>query len=83
MKSISVGELRQNPSTMVADVESGEVYELTKHNQRIGFIVPQVPSAQIVPPRRAGGAHTSAIVRHELRSAATIDELLESEKGDW
>jgi len=84
MKTISVGELRQNPAEMVADVESGEVYELTKHNQRVGFIVPATSSAHIIAPRAvAGGARTRDIPRHELRSATTIDELLESEKGDW
>jgi len=84
MKSISVGELRQNPAEMIADVEAGEVYELTKHNQRVGFIVPANSSAQLIPPRvTSGDPRTRDIVRHELRSAATIDELLEWEKGDW
>lgn len=84
MKTISVGELRQNPAEMVADVEAGEVYELTKHNRRVGFIVPSMSSTRIIAPRAAGrGARTRDIARHQLRSAATIDELLESEKGDW
>jgi antitoxin StbD len=83
VKTISVGELRQNPAEMVADVESGEVYELTKHNQRVGFIVPATSSTHLMTPRATSGAHTRDIARHELRSAATIDELLESEKGDW
>lgn len=84
MKTISVGELRQNPTDMVADVESGEVYELTKHNRRVGFIVPATSPTHIITPRVAtGGARTRTIMRHELRSASTIDELLESEKGDW
>ncbi|MBU3064188.1 type II toxin-antitoxin system prevent-host-death family antitoxin [Nocardia sp. NEAU-G5] len=84
MKSISVGELRQNPAEMIADVEAGEVYELTKHSQRVGFIVPATSSAHIIAPRKGtGGARTRRIARHELRSAATIDELLESEKGEW
>ena len=30
MKTISVGELRQNPASMIADVEAGEVYELAR-----------------------------------------------------
>jgi antitoxin (DNA-binding transcriptional repressor) of toxin-antitoxin stability system len=84
MKTISVGELRQNPSDMVADVEAGEVYELTMHNQRVGFIVPALSSATLVPPRSpARSARTRDIARHELRTATTVDELLESEKGDW
>ncbi|MFD4433848.1 type II toxin-antitoxin system Phd/YefM family antitoxin, partial [Nocardia sp. NPDC058497] len=38
MKSISVGELRQNPSAMVAVVEAGEVYDLTRQNHRGGSL---------------------------------------------
>ncbi len=83
MKSISVGELRQNPSEMIADVESGEVYELTRHNHRVGYIVPASSSARIIPRKLAGPARTSELPRRELRTASTIDELLESEKGEW
>jgi antitoxin (DNA-binding transcriptional repressor) of toxin-antitoxin stability system len=84
VKTISVGELRQNPADMVADVEAGEVYALMKHNRRVGFIVPAASSAAFIAPRAAaGGARTRSIVRHELRTAATIDELLESDKGEW
>nr|WP_278261792.1 type II toxin-antitoxin system prevent-host-death family antitoxin [Nocardia sp. AG03] len=83
MKSISVGELRQNPTEMIADVESGEVYELTRHNNRVGYIVPAVSSTEIIPRAVAGGAHTRSIARHRLRTAASIDELLDAEKGEW
>ncbi len=83
MKSISVGELRQNPSEMIADVESGEVYELTRHNHRVGYIVPAASSARIIERKVAGPARTSELPRRELRTASSIDELLESEKGDW
>nr|WP_280420759.1 type II toxin-antitoxin system Phd/YefM family antitoxin [Nocardia carnea] len=83
MKSISVGELRQNPSAMIADVEAGEVYELTRHHHRVGYIVPAVSSTQIIPRAVDGGARTSSIARHELRTAGSIEELLDSEKGEW
>lgn len=61
---------------MIADVEAGEVYELTKHQQRVGYIVPAVSSATIIPRRVTGPAHTRSLPRHVLRSAASIDELL-------
>ena len=82
MKTISVGELRQNPTAMVDDVESGEVYELTRHNHRIGYIVPAASSARIIPRKVDSGATTAQIPRHELRSAASIDELVAWSKGD-
>lgn len=83
MKSISVGELRQNPAPMIADLESGEPYELTRHNHRIGTIIPYLSSATLLPRRATGSARTSEIERHELVTAPTIDELLEDEKGAW
>lgn len=83
MKAISVGELRQNPASMIADVESGEVYELTRHQQRVGLIVPAASSATIIPRRTSGPARTRAIRRHELRTAASVEELLEQDKGAW
>lgn len=49
MKSISVGELRQNPAPMIADLEWGEPYALTRHNHRIGTIIPAVSSATLIP----------------------------------
>lgn len=83
MKSISVGELRQNPAPMIADLESGESYELTRHNRRIGTIVPAVPSSTVIARKMTGPANTSAIRRHDLTTAATINELIEDEKGSW
>ena len=83
MKSISVGELRQNPAPMIADLAGGEPYELTRHNHRIGTIIPAVSSATLIPRRATGPADTSAIMRHDLTTAANIDELLDDEKGPW
>lgn len=82
MKSITVGELRQNPTAMLADVEAGEVYELTKHQRRVGFIVPATSSATVTPRRTDGPAHTSGLPRHPLRSASSLDELLADERED-
>ncbi|MFT4164732.1 MAG: hypothetical protein QM650_05775 [Microlunatus sp.] len=82
MKTITVGELRQNPSAMIADVEAGEVYELTRLQRRVGYIVPAASSAAIAPRRVPGPANTRSIPRHTLLSAASIEELLAEERGD-
>lgn len=83
MKSISVGELRQNPAPMIADLEDGEPYALTRHNRRIGTIVPTASSAAVIPRKASGPARTRTIVRHELTTASDIDELINDEKGPW
>ncbi|MDR1188784.1 MAG: type II toxin-antitoxin system prevent-host-death family antitoxin [Bifidobacteriaceae bacterium] len=40
MKTISVGELRQNPSEALAEVERGATYVVTRHRRPIARLVP-------------------------------------------
>jgi prevent-host-death family protein len=40
MKTISVGELRQNPSDALAEVERGETYVVTRYRREIARLVP-------------------------------------------
>ncbi len=66
---------------MIADLEEGEAYALTRHNRRIGTIVPAAPSAVLIPRKRSGPARTGTIARHDLTTASDFDELLNDEKG--
>lgn len=68
---------------MIADLEAGEPYALTRHNRRIGTILPAVSSAALIPRKASGSARTRTIARHDLTTASTIDELLDEEKGLW
>ncbi|WP_256838596.1 type II toxin-antitoxin system Phd/YefM family antitoxin [Ornithinimicrobium faecis] len=83
MKTISTRELRQNPSQMVHDVQSDEVYSLTLHGRQVGSIVPVQTPVRIVPPKRTDPVDTSVFTRHELETAESIEELLEEMQGDW
>lgn len=47
MKTISVGELRQNPTAALDAVEHGETFVVTRHRREI---------ARLVPPSRSAGA---------------------------
>ncbi|PFG21191.1 type II toxin-antitoxin system Phd/YefM family antitoxin [Serinibacter salmoneus] len=80
MKTITVGQLRQNPTAMLAEVEAGEVYRVTRHDREIAWIVPREPAIPLLPPKRSGGTHLAAIERHSLRSAVSIEELLADER---
>lgn len=80
MKTISVGQLRQNPAAMLADVESGETYQVTRHNREIARIVPREHSIELLPAKRRDGSRLSRLPRHELRTAADIDDLLDDER---
>jgi prevent-host-death family protein len=80
MKTITVGQLRQNPTEMLSDVEAGETYRITRHDHEIARVVPLAPALTLVPRRRAAGSRLSDLPRHELRTAASIDELLADER---
>ena len=80
MKTITVGQLRQNPTAMLVEVEAGEVYRITRHDREIARVVPRDPSVTLLPPKRVGGSHLVGLARHELRTATSIDELLADER---
>lgn len=80
MKTITVGQLRQNPTAMLDEVEAGETYQVTRHNREIARIVPRTHGIELVPRKRPGGSHLTALPRHELRTATSIDELLADER---
>jgi prevent-host-death family protein len=80
MKSITVGQLRQNPTEMLADVEAGETYRITRHDREIARVVPLEPLLALTPRKRASGSRLGELSRHPLRTAASIDELLADER---
>lgn len=65
MKTITVGQLRQNPTEALAEVERGEVYAVTRHNREI---------AHLVPVRRAGTATPEEAMAIYRRSPLTDDD---------
>ena len=83
MKVITVGQLRQNPTRMLNDVEAGETYRITRNDREIGRIVPPAPAPLLIPPKRPGPTRLAELQRHEIQTATSIDELLESERGAW
>lgn len=83
MKTVSVRELRQNPAEMLRDVEAGETYAITSHNRPIARIEPIATSTQVIPAKRRGRPQLAARPPHALRTAKSIDELLDDLKGEW
>lgn len=80
MKTITVGQLRQNPTRMLADVENGETYRVTRHSREIARIVPRAHEFDLVAPKRRSGSRLADLPRHELRTAASIEDLLADER---
>lgn len=80
MKTITVGQLRQNPAGMLAEVESGETYRITRHSREIARIIPRNHALELIPAKRRTGSRLADLPRHELRSANSISELLADER---
>jgi len=83
MKTITVGQLRQNPTEALAEVEAGQTYLITRHSRSIGRLVPDHGGVVLIPAKKTGGTHLTSIAPHELRTASSIDELLDEERGSW
>ncbi len=80
MKTITVAQLRQNPTAMLGEVEAGETYRVTRHNREIARIVPRDHSLELLPPKRLTGSRLADLPRHVLRTADSIEELLADER---
>lgn len=83
MKKITIGELRQNPTEMLDEVEQGETFLITRHGREVGRIVPPVLGVQLIPAKNKGGMRLTDIEPVALRTASSVDELLADMKGDW
>lgn len=56
MRTVSVGEIRQNPTAAFDAVERGETVQLTRHNRPFAQITPITPGR----PRGVSGAEVMA-----------------------
>lgn len=83
MKTITVGELRQNPTAMIEDVEAGATYRITRHGHDVGLIVPPSGGPQLIAPKRTGPAATARLPRIEPGGGISIDDLLDEMRGQW
>ncbi len=83
MKTVTVGQLRQNPTEVLAEVEAGATYAITRHSHVIGRLVPATGVPEMTPPKKFGAAQTRSLDRVELTTAASIDDLIDEARGDW
>lgn len=69
MKTITVAELRQNPTAALADVEAGEIYVVTRHRRPVAKLVPPDIDGpvRIVPARNPRPSNLSALPPRTLR----------------
>lgn len=53
MKTITVAQLRQNPTAALAEVERGETYRVTRYRQEVARIVPPAQRKRVTPEELA------------------------------
>ncbi len=86
MKTITVAQLRQNPTEALADVESGETYVVTRHRRPVAKLVPPDDSNRtllaLIPAKHPRPAHLSSRRAWQLKTAATIADLLADMDSD-
>ncbi|WP_436697556.1 type II toxin-antitoxin system Phd/YefM family antitoxin [Nocardioides sp. BYT-33-1] len=82
MKSITVAELRQNPTEALREVASGETYVVTRHRREVARLVPPVAGAELAPARVRAGSRLAERPRRRLRTAGSVEELLAAMESD-
>lgn len=83
MKTITVAELRQNPTQALADVEAGESYVVTKHRRPVARLAPLGNEAtEIIAPRNPGPVVYADWPTRRTYARTDSDELVAWVKGD-
>ena len=83
MNTITVGQLRQNPTGMLEAVQAGTTFTVTRHGQEIGRIVPPLRLPNLISPRKTGPARTADLDLIHPSGGVSLDELLEEVRGEW
>ncbi|BEH03204.1 hypothetical protein SDC9_204854 [bioreactor metagenome] len=77
MKTITVAELRQNPTEALNGVEAGETYLVTKHRRPVAKLVPyEAETITITPPRKPGGSRLADRPRDRVYGYDEVEALL-------
>ncbi len=83
MKTITVGELRQNPTAMLAEVEAGETYRITRHNHEVGRIVPPQSGVPLIPAKHRDGIRLPQLpASYAPPTPAALDAVLDAMRGE-
>ena len=85
MKTITVAELRQNPTAALDEVEGGQTYVVTRHRRPIAQLIPVTAEVVTIVPPQPGQAVTrlSDRPRDHLHEYADTEELLREMSSDW
>lgn len=83
MKTITVAELRQNPTEALKAVESGETFLVTRHRHPVAQLSPvDAASVDVIPPRNPDGPRIRDIPDWPTKSRAQIAAILRDFEED-
>ena len=84
MRTITVAQLRQNPTEAIAAVEAGESYVVTRHRRPVAQLIPPTDDAviRVTPPRNPAPTNLAGRRAWKLTTAASADELIADMKSD-
>lgn len=85
MKTITVAELRQNPTSALDQVSRGETLVVTKHRHPVAKLVPPDDDAlqRIVPAKKRGPSALSDRPRTDLHTYEDTESLLAEMASEW
>jgi len=82
MKTVTVAELRQNPTEALNAVARGDSYVVTRHRQPVARLVPvETEPVAIVPARHPGGSRLRD--RPQRRTYGQAESRLRELKSEW
>lgn len=85
MRSITVAELRQNPTSALNEVAAGESLVVTKHRRPVARLVPPDDEAlvNVIPARETGPARLADRTRRALHTYEDTENLLAEMASEW
>lgn len=85
MESITVAELRQNPTSALERVADGESLVVTKHRRPVAKLVPPDDDAllRLIPAADPGPSNLRGRPRAGLRNPERTEELLAEMASEW
>lgn len=85
MRTITVAELRQNPTSALNEVADGGTLVVTKHRRPVAKLIPPDDEVllHIVPAKNRGPSRLAARPRAELHTYEETEELLAEMASEW
>ena len=85
MKTITVAELRQNPTPALAEVAAGATLTVTKHRRPVALLTPPVDDAvlRVIPARSSVPSRLGSRPRDDVQSYEATEALLSQMASEW